>query len=281
MKCPIHLLGVLAFTMTGCPQPPPAEPEVSPQDVLEVTEVTETAGLADNTSEAWQDGPGDVGPEVPPWPECGPDVPGKVDPAADQHPPILHSDDFLPPQPLPCPVSTAGAEDSPFILPDGDTLYFWYTPDVSVPAEEQLMDWVTGIYVTRKTDGEWSLDGRITFKSTRSTGAKHHDEIFIMDADGGDVTQLSFVTDNQSDHDPSWATDQAAVVFNRFEGAVPWVECLTGAALQNHFDDCVPANIYVVKPGEDAVKVTDVSHSAAIPVISASGSEVLFHGGRT
>ena len=46
------------------------------------------------------------------------------------------------------PVNTAGAEDSPFVTPDGQTLYFFFTPDVRVPAEQQLLDGVTGIWVT-------------------------------------------------------------------------------------------------------------------------------------
>ena len=41
------------------------------------------------------------------------------------------------------PVNTSGREDSPFLLPDGQTLYFFFTPDVSIPAEKQLFDGVT------------------------------------------------------------------------------------------------------------------------------------------
>ncbi len=85
----------------------------------------------------------------------------KVLPGEDHHPPILHSNEFEEPFPLPWPVNTSGAEDSPFILPDGNTLYFWFTPDVRVPPEKQLLDEVTGIYVTYRTEEGWSNPERV------------------------------------------------------------------------------------------------------------------------
>lgn len=65
------------------------------------------------------------------------------------------------PVPLPYPVNTAGGEDSPFMLPDGQTLYFFFTPDVSIPAEEQLDDGLTGIWVTRLAGETWSEPERV------------------------------------------------------------------------------------------------------------------------
>ena len=64
----------------------------------------------------------------------------KMTPQTDYHPPILYSDEWEEPVPLPYPVNTAGAEDSPFIMPDGNTLYFFFTPDPAVPVEKQLID---------------------------------------------------------------------------------------------------------------------------------------------
>ncbi|MBE9525149.1 MAG: hypothetical protein IMY76_08615 [Chloroflexi bacterium] len=49
--------------------------------------------------------------------------------------------------PQPYPVNTAGVEDLAFIMPDGNTLYLWFTPDANMPAEGQVTDGVTGIYV--------------------------------------------------------------------------------------------------------------------------------------
>jgi len=85
----------------------------------------------------------------------------KITPETDAHPPILHSDEYEEPVPLPHPINTAGGEDSAFITPDGNTLYVWFTPDVSVPPEKQLLDEVTGIYVSRKVDGQWQQPERL------------------------------------------------------------------------------------------------------------------------
>ncbi|MGA1821711.1 MAG: hypothetical protein ACMUIG_04220 [Thermoplasmatota archaeon] len=85
----------------------------------------------------------------------------KMLPEGDDHPPVLNSDEFESPIPLPYPVNTAGAEDSPFILPDGKTLYFFFTPDVDVPPEKQILDDVTGIYVSENRGGEWGKPERV------------------------------------------------------------------------------------------------------------------------
>ena len=85
----------------------------------------------------------------------------KRGPDTDQHPPMLHSDEFQSPVPMPGPVNTAGAEDSPFILPDGNTMYFFFTPDVRVLPEKQLLDDVTGVWVSRKVGGAWNEPERV------------------------------------------------------------------------------------------------------------------------
>jgi hypothetical protein len=85
----------------------------------------------------------------------------KVTSATDAAPPQIFSAEYERPVPIPGAVNTAGAEDSPFITPDGNTLYFFFTPDVKIPAEKQLLDGVTGIYVSKKVDGEWSRPERI------------------------------------------------------------------------------------------------------------------------
>jgi hypothetical protein len=85
----------------------------------------------------------------------------KMSPGTDGHPPLLHSSDYEKPVPVPGGVNTAGAEDSPFITPDGNTLYFFFTPDLNIPAEKQILDGVTGIYVSNKLDGKWSQPERI------------------------------------------------------------------------------------------------------------------------
>jgi len=83
-----------------------------------------------------------------------PDI-AKRAPESDRHPPVLYSFLWEDPVPLPGGVNTAGAEDSPFMAPGDETLYFFFTPDVRVPPERQLFDGVTGIWVSRKVDGAW------------------------------------------------------------------------------------------------------------------------------
>ena len=85
----------------------------------------------------------------------------KVHPETDFYPPKSLSTEYDEPVPLPYPVNTAGAEDSAFIMSDGNTLYVWFTPDVSKPAEQQIGDGVTGIYVFRKSIDTWSAAERV------------------------------------------------------------------------------------------------------------------------
>jgi hypothetical protein len=85
----------------------------------------------------------------------------KFTPEMDASPPILHSDEWQQPVPLSGGPTTAGAEDSPFITPDGQTLYYFFTPDASIPAERQLVDGATGIYVSQLVEGQWGPPQRI------------------------------------------------------------------------------------------------------------------------
>ena len=79
----------------------------------------------------------------------------------DSYPPILHSDKYETPVPLGSGINTAGGEDSSFIMPDGNTLYFFFTPDVNVPAEKQVIDGVTGVYVSHKQGNQWLTAERV------------------------------------------------------------------------------------------------------------------------
>jgi len=85
----------------------------------------------------------------------------KVTPDTDLFPPILHSNEWEEPVPLGPEINTAGAEDSPFIPIDRDELYFFFTPDVNVPAEQQIFDEVTGIYVSAQQGTSWGNAERV------------------------------------------------------------------------------------------------------------------------
>ena len=84
----------------------------------------------------------------------------KQSPADDKWPPIA-SAGWSQPKPLPGPVNTPGGEDSPFITQDDQSLYFFFTPDVNIPAEKQLLDGVTGIWMAHREEGTWSDPERV------------------------------------------------------------------------------------------------------------------------
>jgi hypothetical protein len=88
----------------------------------------------------------------------------KVTPEADLSPPVLHSADYFEPVPLSAVINTAGGEDSPFVTDDGSALYFFFTPDVNVPAEKQLLDGVTGIWVSHQAGDQWSPAQRVVLE---------------------------------------------------------------------------------------------------------------------
>ena len=88
----------------------------------------------------------------------------KITPETDLLPPILHSDEYEQPVPMPYPINTTGAEDSGFIMPDGNIFYVWFTPDPGASLQEQLADGVTGIYVSEKVDGVWQQPQRVVLQ---------------------------------------------------------------------------------------------------------------------
>ena len=92
-------------------------------------------------------------------------VPDKIKktPETDRLPPILHSDEYEEPVPMPYPINTAGHEDSGFIMPDGNTFYVWFAPGATSLAE-QLDDGVTAIYEHKKVDGEWQQSERVMLR---------------------------------------------------------------------------------------------------------------------
>jgi hypothetical protein len=129
----ISVLLLSLLLMTGCPAISPTASTPEPEKTLEVI---------------------DRESKIPPGQV-------KITPETDLYPPVLHSDEFQEPVPMPYPINTAGAEDSGFMMPDGRTFYFWFTPDPAAPLEEQLNDGVTGIYVAQKVGGEWQKPERI------------------------------------------------------------------------------------------------------------------------
>jgi hypothetical protein len=83
----------------------------------------------------------------------------------DLYPPKLHSGEFFAPERLEGLINTAGAEDSPFITVDSNEFYFFFTPNASIPAEGQVGDGVTGIYVSRRDRDRWAEPERVILQS--------------------------------------------------------------------------------------------------------------------
>lgn len=88
----------------------------------------------------------------------------KWTPQSDAHPPVLEaafSQHFYAPELLGGPINTAGAEDSPFITPDGNNLYFFFTADMNIKPEKQILDRVSGIYWSQRVGGVWTEPQRV------------------------------------------------------------------------------------------------------------------------
>ncbi len=88
----------------------------------------------------------------------------KWTPQRDDHDPVLSpafSSIFYDPVPMEAPITTAGAEDSPFITPDGNSFYFVFVPNMSIAPEQQILDRVSGIYWSQKADGAWTEPRRV------------------------------------------------------------------------------------------------------------------------
>ena len=88
----------------------------------------------------------------------------KMMPDNDPAPPELapaFRDDWYDPVPLEGPVNTAGLEDSPFITPDGNNLYFWFSGDPAKNFDQQAQDPMTGIYWTTLTKTGWQRPQRL------------------------------------------------------------------------------------------------------------------------
>lgn len=80
----------------------------------------------------------------------------------DATPPVLHlTEMFDNPVPLNSTVNTAGAEDSAFFAAGTETLYFWFTPDVTVAVEDQVVDPSTGIYRSQRQGDGWQAPQKV------------------------------------------------------------------------------------------------------------------------
>lgn len=129
--------------------------------------------------------------------EAIPDNAVKMTPQADLSPPVLHNDDWLYPVPMEGPINTAGAEDSPFITPDGHTFFFFFTPDVRIPATGQLTDGVTGIWWSQKSGDAWAEPERIVLSkavSLEGCPCARGDTLWFCSVRAGNYGEVDFYT---------------------------------------------------------------------------------------
>jgi Tol biopolymer transport system component len=129
-----------------------------------------------------------------------------------------------------------------------------------------------------ENDPEWSPAGdKIVFKATWNTMQPAREEIFVMNADGTQVSRLTTVSGWQSDHDPSWSPDGEAIVFTRFEGTRPWTDLTDPDTLRIHWEDLTPWNVFQVGlNGGPALKLTDDQDLSGLPVYSNDGQWIAY-----
>jgi len=212
-----------------------------------------------------------------------PDDAMKITPGMDKYPPVLHSDEFEEPVPFDV-VTSAGAEDSPFIPSDGDEFYFFFTPDVKVPVEEQILDGVTGIWVSMMENGIWQEPERVVLHdpgklSLDGCGFVRGDEILFCTAREGYTGLHWGRADRDGDGWKNWRIDDFPEEYEVGElhiagdelyyhsgkdggrgGYDIWVSKNVGGAWQE------PENIEVVNTGE-----TD-----GWPFVTPDGGELWF-----
>lgn len=133
----------------------------------------------------------------------------KGTPENDQYPPILHSPEFETPVPVPG-ISTAGAEDSPFIPADRDELYFFFVSDVRLDPSLQIRDPVNGIWVSKLEGGVWQ-EAELVLLQNRGELALNGcpfvagDEMYFCTFRAGSASVQWFRAEREGDGWANWA----------------------------------------------------------------------------
>lgn len=213
----------------------------------------------------------------------------KMAPEDDLYPPMLHDDSFEQPIPLPYPLNTSGAEDSPFILPDGNTLYFFFTPDVRVSPQEQLLDGVTGVWASKREEGTWSVPERVWLQdpgklSLDGAVSIYDGEMFFASAREGYEGMNIFTAEYDGEHWTNWQYAGDRLMREIMVGEVH----LQGDQLYFHSDR--PGgfggyDIWLTTRGGDSwtdplnISVVNTEDMDGFPFISPDGNELWFTRG--
>lgn len=137
----------------------------------------------------------------------------KVTPEADAYAPILHVEGWEEPVPMSLQINTAGVEDSAFVAPDGDTFYFFFTPDINVSSQGQLLDGITGIWYSTRTAEGWSEALRLDLGGDPALdGAEclQGDTFWFASARAGNYRNIDFWVATLTDNVPSGVRNAGA-----------------------------------------------------------------------
>ncbi len=207
----------------------------------------------------------------------------KITPEMDVTPPVLHSDEWEEPVPLESGVNTAGAEDSPFILPDGKTLYFFFTPDVKVPAEKQLLDEVTGIWVSKKAGGVWQPAERVVLQdfgklSLDGCGFAQDNEIWFCSAREGYTGLAIWKADRIGSRWGNWEnmTEEFGFEFGEFHFSKDRTKLYYHRESGGDYDIFMRERVNGDWGEENAIEVVNTEAVEGWPWLSQDGSELWF-----
>jgi Tol biopolymer transport system component len=121
------------------------------------------------------------------------------------------------------------------------------------------------------TDPAWSADGRrIAFTRNEDVGeftTFTDDDVFVMDADGGDLEQLTPERDGSTSGQPAWSPDGREIVFVRG----PSVASAVSAATATRF-----GSLLVMRPDGSVVRRLTRGEPDAAPAWSPDGREIAF-----
>ena len=120
----------------------------------------------------------------------------KGTPENDLYPPHA-SEGWSQPVPLEGPINTSGAEDGSFLTADGQTFYFFFTPDTRIPVEQQVGDDVTGLYLSKWTGSGWGEPTRVWLTDSKNPAMDGcefvlGDEMWFCSIRAGNVNEIDW-----------------------------------------------------------------------------------------